>query len=308
MAPANRRRRIRAVRSMSRSLSVALAAVLLALASASDGDAQDKALNPSSTLAGILDRGKLRVCFEAGFLPFEMIGTRSGLRERQLRPADERKGGQITKFGGFDIDLAREMARVLGVDFAPVNVRWTSIIPSLNLGRCDIIISGMSVTEERQRQVDFSDPYMRVGQTVLLNRKLADEVSSYSDLNDAKYIVASKPGTTGEAAVMRFLPDATYQPFGSEPAAGAAVAAGEVDALVYDRPFNATFIAMNGPENLIFLDEPFTDEALAFAIRRDDPDFLAWLNNFLADVRADGRYHKIRAKWFDSTDWFDRYR
>ena len=57
----------------------------------------------------------------------------------------------VARFGGFDIDLARAMARELGVDFAPVNTRWTSIIPSLTLGRCDIIISGMSVTEQRRR-------------------------------------------------------------------------------------------------------------------------------------------------------------
>ena len=288
-------------------LKTTLMGLLVSLVAIAPGWAQDKALDPGSTLSGVLDRGKLRVCFEAGYLPFEMIGTRSGLRERSLRPADERKGGQTTNFGGFDIDLAREMARELGVGFAPVNTRWTAIIPSLTLGRCDIIISGMSVTEERQQKVSFSEPYMRVGQTVLLNRKLAEKVTSYEDLNDPAYSVASKPGTTGEAAVQRVLPKAQYKPFDSESAAAAAVAAGEVDALVYDRPFNATFIAMNGEENLVFLDKPFTDEAIAFAIRKDDPDFLKWLNGFLGKLKDDGRYDKIHKKWFESTDWFDYY-
>jgi polar amino acid transport system substrate-binding protein len=282
--------------------------LLLGLAPSLSPWAQDKQLSPGSTLAGVLERGKLRVCFEAGYLPFEMVGTRSGLREQSLRPADERKGGQITKFGGFDIDLAREMARELGVDFSPVNTRWTSIIPSLTLGRCDIIISGMSVTELRRQKVDFSDPYMRVGQTVLLNIKLADQVNSYTDLNDPTYSVASKPGTTGEEAVKRFLPKANYLPFDSELEAARAVAKGDVDAFVYDQPFNATFVAMHGAQDVIFLDEPFTDEAIAFAIRKDDPDFLEWLNAFLSELRAGGRYEKIRSKWFESTDWFDLYR
>jgi polar amino acid transport system substrate-binding protein len=282
--------------------------LLLGLAPSLSPWAQDKQLSPGSTLAGVLERGKLRVCFEAGYLPFEMVGTRSGLREQSLRPADERKGGQITKFGGFDIDLAREMARELGVDFSPVNTRWTSIIPSLTLGRCDIIISGMSVTELRRQKVDFSDPYMRVGQTVLLNKKLADQVNSYTDLNDPTYSVASKPGTTGEEAVKRFLPKANYLPFDSELEAARAVAKGDVDAFVYDQPFNATFVAMHGAQDVIFLDEPFTDEAIAFAIRKDDPDFLEWLNAFLSELRAGGRYEKIRSKWFESTDWFDLYR
>lgn len=293
---------------MSRLATIAFALLFAGLLPLTPAAAQDKALDPDSTLSGVLDRGKLAVCFEAGYMPFEMIGTRSGLRQRSLRPADERKGGQTADFGGFDIDIAREMARELGVAFSPVNTRWTSIIPSLLLGRCDIIISGMSVTEARKEKLDFSEPYMQVGQTVLLNGKLADRVSSYSDLNDPGFTVASKPGTTGEDAVQRFLPNATYRPFDTELAAATAVAEGEVDAFVYDRPYNATFVAMRGGADVVFLDQPFTDEAVAFAIRKDDPAFLKWLNEFLAKLRADGRYDTLHAKWFDSTDWFDNYR
>ena len=149
---------------------------------------------------------------------------------------------------------------------------------------------------------------MKVGQTVLLNRKLAGEVTSWRALDDGRYTVASKPGTTGEDAVKRLLPNAGYQPFESEAEAAAAVVRGTVDAFVYDRPYHATFIAMHGDETVVFLDEPFTDEALAFAIRKGDPDFLAWLNEFLERLNADGRYERIRSKWFESTDWFSHYR
>ena len=291
---------------MSRIARIALALLWAALCW--PAAAQDRTLDPDSTLAGVLDRGKLRVCFEAGYFPFEMIATRSGLREQSLRPADERRGGQVAQFGGFDIDLAREMARELGVDFAPVNTRWTSIIPSLTLGRCDVIISGMSVTEERLERVDFSDPYMQVGQTVLLNKARAEDVATYTDLNDAAFRVASKPGTTGEAAVRRYMPEAEYRPYDTEMEAAEAVVSGDVDAFVYDRPFNATFLALRGAEEVVFLDQPFTDEAIAFAIRKGDPEFLSWLNHFLAEIRADGRYERIRGKWFDETGWFDRYR
>ncbi len=291
---------------MSRIVRIALALLWAALHA--PAAAQDRTLDPDSTLAGVLDRGKLRVCFEAGYFPFEMIATRSGLREQSLRPADERRGGQVAQFGGFDIDLAREMARELGVDFAPVNTRWTSIIPSLTLGRCDVIISGMSVTDERLERVDFSDPYMQVGQTVLLNKARADDVLTYADLNDASFTIASKPGTTGEEAVRRFMPEAEYRPYETEMEAAEAVVGGEVDAFVYDRPFNVTFLALRGDEDVVFLGQPFTEEAIAFAIRKGDPEFLSWLNDFLAEIRADGRYERIRAKWFDETDWFDRYR
>ena len=278
--------------------------LLLCLVVPAPAAAADMALVEDSTLAGILDRGRLRVGFEAGYMPFEMIDKRGGLRQRNLRPADERKGGQQVSFIGFDVDIAREMAKALGVKFVPVHTQWTSIIPALNVGRFDIIISGMSVTPERQAKVDFADPYMTVGQTVLLHAKHAGTVTTYADLDDPKFVVTSKPGTTGEAAVKEFLPQATYKPFDTELEAAMEVAEGRADAFVYDLPYTVTFSAMNASADLVVLDQPFTTEPLAWAIRKDDPDFLKWLNGFLAEIRQDGRYDKIHAKWFKSTDWF----
>ena len=278
--------------------------LMLCLAVPAPAAAVDMALAEDSTLAGILDRGRLRVGFEAGYMPFEMIDKRGGLRQRNLRPADERKGGQQVSFIGFDVDIAREMAKALGVKFVPVHTQWTSIIPALNVGRFDIIISGMSVTPERQAKVDFAEPYMTVGQTVLLHSKHEGAVTTYADLDDPKFVVTSKPGTTGEAAVKQYLPQATYQPFDTELEAAMEVAEGRADAFVYDLPYTVTFSAMNAAADLVLLDQPFTTEPLAWAIRKDDPDFLKWLNGFLAEIRQDGRYDKIHAKWFKSTDWF----
>ena len=280
--------------------------LLLALSIAASAWAADVELAADSTLEGILSRGKLRVGFEAGYMPFEMIDKRGGLRERNLRAGDERKGGQQASFIGFDIDIAREMAKELGVKFVPVNTMWPSIIPALNVGRFDIIMSGMSVTPERQRKVDFADPYLTVGQTVLLAGKHRDAVTSYKGLDNPKFVVTSKPGTTGEQAVKELLPKATYKPFNTEAAAAMAVMNGEADAFVYDLPYNAVFVAIHADADLVFLDEPFTREPIAWAIRRDDPDFLNWLNKFLAEIKADGRFDKIYAKWFGSTDWFAR--
>ena len=176
----------------------------------------DIELAEDSTLEGILKRGKLRVGLEPGYMPFEMIDKRGGLRQRNLRSGDVRFRGQQASFIGFDIDVAREMAKALGVKFVPLNTAWPSIIPALNLGRFDIIISGMSVTEERKKRVDFADPYMTVGQTVLVNKKHKGVITYYEQLNDPKYIVTSKPGTTGEEAVHKFIPKCTYQPFDTE--------------------------------------------------------------------------------------------
>jgi polar amino acid transport system substrate-binding protein len=81
------------------------------------------------------------------------------------------------------------------------------------------------------------------------------------------------------------------------------VLAGTADAFVYDFPFNAVFFAMNPSDALVFLDKPFTEEPIAWAIRKGDPDFMKFLNAFLDRIKADGRFDRIYQKWFLSSDW-----
>jgi polar amino acid transport system substrate-binding protein len=261
------------------------------------------ALSKDSTLEGILQRGELRIGLEVGYMPFEMIDKRSGLRQKEIRHGGFRRKGRQLSLMGFDIDMGIEMAKALGVRPVFVDTLWPSIIPALKLGRFDIIFGGMSVTEARQQQVDFAEPFMTVGQTVLLNGKHKATVKSYKDLNDAKFVVVSKPGTTGEEAVQRLIPQATYETADTEIEGATRVLEGRADAFVYDFPFNAVFYTMNPSDQLIFLDEPFTNEPIAWAIRKNDPDFLKFLNDFLAQMKADGRFEKIYNKWFNSTDW-----
>lgn len=266
--------------------------------------AVDMELSEDSTLEGILQRGELRIGLEVGYMPFEMIDKRSGLRQKAIRHGGFRRKGRQLSLMGFDIDMGIEMAKALGVKPVFVDTFWPSIIPALNLGRFDIIFGGMSVTKGRKKLVDFADPFMTVGQTVLLNAKHKNSVKSYEDLNDAKFLVVSKPGTTGEEAVQRLLSKATYETVDTEIEGAMRVMEGKADAFVYDLPFNAVFRAMHPSDQVIFLDKPFTNEPIAWAIRKDDPDFLKWLNTFLAEIKQDGRFQKMHDKWFKNTEWF----
>ena len=268
----------------------------------------DVELSKDSTLEGILRRGELRIGLEVGYMPFEMIDKRSGVRQKEIRHGGFRRKGRQLSLIGFDIDIGIEMAKALGVKPVFIDTLWPSIIPALKLGRFDIIFGGMSVTEGRKKLVDFADPFMTVGQTVLLNAKHKNTVKSYKDLNDAKVVVVSKPGTTGEEAVQRLIPNATYETVDTEMEGGMRVLEGTADAFVYDFPFNAVFSAMHPSDQLIFLDEPFTKEPIAWAIRKNDPDFLKFLNDFSAEIKKDGRFDKIYNKWFISTDWFKHAR
>jgi polar amino acid transport system substrate-binding protein len=265
--------------------------------------AADVEFSKGSTLEGIVARGELRIGLEVGYMPFEMIDKRSGLRQKEVRHGGLRRKARQLSLMGFDIDMGIEMARALKVKPVFVDTLWPGIIPALNLGRFDIIFGGMSVTEERSKKVDFTNPFMTVGQTVLLNAKHTDTVQSYKDLNDPKFIVVSKPGTTGEEAVKHLIPKATYESADTEIAGAMRVLQGTADAFVYDLPFNAVFITMHPSNNLVFLDKPFTKEPIAWAIRKNDPDFMKFLNAFLDRIKADGRFDQLYHKWFLSSDW-----
>ena len=241
-------------------------------------------LAKKSTIEQILKRGELRVGFESGYVPFEMTN---------------KKG----EFIGFDMDFGRQLAKSMGVKFVPVNTAWDGIIPALMTGKLDIIMGGMTITQERNLKVNFADPYIVVGQTILLNKKLQKQVLSYKDLNNPKYIVTSRMGTTGEQAIKKYIPKATYKGFESEAEAGLEVINGKADALVYDLPFCGFLYGSQGKGKTIFLSDPFTYEPLAWAINRGDPDFLNYLNNFLRQSKGDGFYDRMYKKWITGTKW-----
>lgn len=279
-------------------------AVLLPLTLPASSWSIDKELPEDSTLAGILDRGELRIGLESGYMPFEMVDKRSGIRRKHISHGRLKRGtSQHINLIGFDIDIGIEMARELGVKPVFVDTFWPSIIPALKLGRYDIIFGGMSVTEERKKEVDFADPFMVTGQTILLDIKHKGKVLSYKDLNSEAFTVASKPGTTGEQSVKKMIPNCRYIAFDTEELAAKAVLDGKADAFVYDFPYNAVFMTMYGKDKLVFLDKPFTEEPLAWAIRKNEDTFVTFLNEFLQKIKSDGRFDLIYKKWFESADW-----
>jgi len=238
---------------------------------------------PDGALQQIRARGELRVGLEAGYMPFEMR---------------DKRGGII----GFDVDMAKLMARKLGVKLTIVNTQWDGIIPALLTAKFDVLMSGMTITEERAQQVDFADPYIVIGQSVIMQAKLADTVKSVDDLNDPRYVIATKLGTTGDLAAAEYLPKAQLMKFETEAEALLQVRGGRAAAFVYDLPYNAVYVARN-PGQLVLLPKPFTREELGWAIRKNDPEWRAWLNEFLAGVRQDKAYDALYGKWFERTAW-----
>ncbi|MCK1785880.1 transporter substrate-binding domain-containing protein [Pseudomonas sp. TNT11] len=238
--------------------------------------------------AGALDdavrRGVLKVGTTPTYVPFEMTD----------------KQGRIV---GFEIDLLQAMSRALGVELELVAVPYTELLSGLMARKFDLIGSGMTVTQERNLKLNFSDSFIVVGQTVLLHPRLAGKVASIEDLDDAGYRIATTEGTTAEAAAQRFLGAARLSSFATPEEGVRQVVIGAADAFIHDAPYN--LIAMTRPENqaLLVLEQPFTYEPLAFGLKKGDYDSLNWINHFLNQVAQDGTYDRLYDKWFKDTDW-----
>ncbi|MDW6003625.1 transporter substrate-binding domain-containing protein [Vibrio mangrovi] len=239
-------------------------------------------LATASTIEGILKSGELKFCFEAGYVPFEMTS----------------KDG---RFIGFDIDIAKHMARSIDVKFVPVNTAWDGIIPTLQTNKCDFI-GGMTVTPKRNLKVSFADAYMQIGQTVLLAPKLKGKISNYRELNHAGYTVTTQMGTTGAEAAKKYLSNAKVDLYETSADAVLQVANGRADAFVYDLPYNAMYASQHA-DRVVHLDSAFTFEPLAWAVRQGDAEFVNFLNNYLKQIRGDGTYERIYNKWFKSDQW-----
>jgi polar amino acid transport system substrate-binding protein len=240
-------------------------------------------LAKESTIEKILKRGQLLVGMEAGYQPFEM---------------QDEKGNIV----GFDVDMAYEMGKAIfgkggEKKVKLINTAWEGIIPSLMTYKFDIIMSGMTVLQSRNLKVNFCDPVYYIGQCLLINKKDKAKYENYRDLNRKGIIITSKLGVTGAFTAEKLMPKATLRLFKTEGEGALQVANGLADALIYDEPQIRVFAAMYR-DKTVGIYEPLTYEPLAWAIRKGDPDFLNWLNNFLAQVRGDGRWEKLKQKWF----------
>ena len=267
-----------------------IAIFALSTFAAVNSSADDIELWKKSTLNQILDRGELRVGMEPGYMPFEM---------------KDKKGRII----GYDVDMAKKMAKEMGVKLKLVPTSWDGIIAGLVTGKYDIIMSGMTITQQRNLKINFANPYVVVGQTMMIRKDLAGKIKTAKDLDKKGYTVVTKLGVTGEVATRKFFKKAKIITFETEADAASEVLNGKADGMVYDQPYNILFMSDKGKDKLVHLDTPLTYEPLGWAIRKGDPDFLNWLNNFLRQIKGDkvvDFHEKLNQKWLRDTSWLKR--
>ncbi|MFC5588628.1 transporter substrate-binding domain-containing protein [Sporosarcina soli] len=198
---------------------------------------------------------------------------------------------------GFDIDIAKQLAKeILGdetkVEFKEVTSKTR--IPLLNKGEIDAIIATMTVTEERSKEVDFTDIYFEAGQSLLV--KKGSPVQSIDDLTKDTTVLAVK-GSTSTDNIRAAAPDAPVLEFENYAEAFTALQAGKGEALTTDDSILAGMASEDDSFELV--GEKFTEEPYGIAVKKGEKEFLDELNAALESLRESGEFDKIYDSWFE---------
>jgi polar amino acid transport system substrate-binding protein len=201
------------------------------------------------------------------------------------------------KLEGIEVELARQLGQALNRKIVFVETRWEDLIPALNRGRFDVIMSGMSVTEERQNLILFTDPYMRIGQMAVIREADLENFRSPAAIYGTTARVGFQEATTGARFVREHLRQAVFVPQESAEQGLAALRSGQIDLFIHDAPTVWRLAADLTNKDLMGLYWPLTEESLAWGLRKSDEDLRRELNSRLSRWKESGRLQMILSKW-----------
>jgi len=204
---------------------------------------------------------------------------------------------------GFEMDVARQLAEDMGVEIEFVPTAWDGIIPALLSGKFDVIISGMSITPQRNLTVAFSDPYAYSGQTVLSNIAMTEGFTTLEDYNSPDVIFAARRGATPVAVIEAMFPLATLLQFDEDSAVTQEVLNGNAHALVTSEPVPSEAARMYPDTVFVPFAEPLMAAGEAFAFRKGDPDAENFFNNWIGVKTRNGWLRERHDYWFRSDEW-----
>jgi polar amino acid transport system substrate-binding protein len=198
---------------------------------------------------------------------------------------------------GFDIDIVKAIAAKAGIEVKFVNTPWEGIFNALAQGDRDMVVSAVTITDERKQTMDFSEPYFDAQQLIAVRND--SRVKSFQDLRKLK--VGVQTGTTGDEAVTKLLgkTSTAIKRFESTPLALKELESSGVDAVVADNGVVVHYVANNPGGNFkTVADKAFVPEQYGIAIKKGNAELLGNINKGLADIKADGTYAKIYAQYF----------
>lgn len=222
----------------------------------------------------IKERGELRVGLSADYAPMEFEHTVNGK----------------TEYAGVDIDLAKKIAKDNNLKLKIVNMSFDSLLGALKTGKIDIIISGMTSTPERKKQVDFSDSYMMTKNFMLVKKDKVNDYKDIKDFNNKK--VGAQKGTEQEKIAQTEIENASITSLSRLPDVILALKSGKVEGVVVEKPVAEAYLKQNpklGISNVKFNEE---EKDTVIAVPKDSPKLLSQINKTIKEVKDKGLIDK----------------
>ena len=233
----------------------------------------------ASSAAPAADGKEYKVAMNAQFPPFESMNS----------------SGQIE---GFDVDVMNAIAKEEGFKVTYHQQAWDGIFASLKAGDNDILISGITITDDRKKEMLFSEPYYKITQVVLVPQ--GKKIVSVEDLKKMDKVGVTI-GTTGDLAAQKILGATSEKIIRLEnlPLMLKEVETGAVDAVISDSAVVADYVKKKGDKGFTMVEVPdFTVEYYGIAVRQDDKALMDKINSGLKKIQASGEYDKISDKYF----------
>lgn len=240
----------------------------------------------SPTINKITERGVL------------IVGTAAN-----MPPLNMRSKTQVPM--GLDIDLAQFIASAMGVELSLHIEPFAELLPALEAGEVDMIISGMTITPERNMKVAFVGPYHVSGKSFLSKFESIASVENPAELDAPKWRFAALKNSTSADLVKTLMPKATLIETADYQTAVGMVLNSQVDALVSDYHACVVALLQHPDAGLVSVITPFTYEPLGIALPAGDSLMINWMENFLNTMAASDELAKLKLKWIEDASWLN---
>ena len=203
---------------------------------------------------------------------------------------------------GYEVDLAKMVAGALGVKLSLLAMPFDQLLPALVEGKVDLVISAVTMSPDRNRQVMLVGPYLLTGQSILTSQSTLSRITEDFDHDHPELVIAAAKGTTSAEAVREMFPKARLLEVEDQEAGLKALLDRRVDALVADHNFCVVATLRFRSQGLATLPKPFSTEPLGVGFS-EDALFYNWMENFFLVLRGTGRLEALQKKWLESPAW-----
>ena len=212
----------------------------------------------------------------------------------EYKPLVYKEKGKLT---GIEPATAKALGKLLKKKIVLKEYPWSELIPALESGDIDVIMSGMSVTSERAQRITFTQPYLDIGQMAIIRKSDIGRLSQPRSMFKAGMRVGVEPGTTGEQYVKEYAGEAEIKPYQNPAQAFAALDDNKIDFFVHDAPTSWNLAQDSDWPDLMALYTPLTKESIAWAVNKNNSALLDTLNEALTTLKAAGTLNQIQYHW-----------